>query len=89
MGSLSPIARLGDPSDHGGVIISASTVVTCDGIGVARQGDLHACPMPGHDITPISSDSCHTVDGRAIVRVGDVAGCGAVIIEGSPVSKSQ
>jgi len=89
MGTLSPIARLGDTSDHGGTIISASKVVFADGIGIARAGDRHSCPRPGHGVTPLSSDSVHQVEGRWIVRIGDTAGCGAVITSGSPVSSSE
>lgn len=84
----SPIARLGDMSNHGGVITTASTTVTADGKGVARAGDMHSCPIPGHGVTPMSSASTWTIDGgRGVVRVGvatDCAGCGAVMSEGSP-----
>ena len=89
MGTLSPIARLGDTSDHGGTIITASTVVSCDGIGVAGQGDLHSCPIPGHGVTPlISGSDGKMADGLLIIRIGDIAECGAVVITGSPVSSS-
>lgn len=78
------VAVLGSTSSHGGHIITASTDVVAHGIGVAREGDLHACPIHGHGITPMTSTSTVKVDGRSVVRVGDVAGCGAVIIQGVP-----
>lgn len=80
-----PIARLNDPSDHGGHIISAATNVLANSIGVARQGDSHTCPIRGHGVTPlIASTTSVYVNGRAVVRVGDAAGCGAHITQGSP-----
>ncbi len=79
-----PVARLGDPSNHGGVIISSASRTMANGILVARMGDLHSCPLPGHGVTPIVTGSGKTlVEGRPIARVGDSTGCGAVIASGS------
>lgn len=78
------MARLGDPSNHGGVIISSASRTMANGILVARMGDLHSCPLPGHGVTPIVTGSGKTlVEGRPIARVGDSTGCGAVIASGS------
>jgi len=72
-----PVARLGDPSNHGGVIISSASRTMVNGILVARMGDLHACPLLGHGITPIITGSDKTlVEGEPIARVSDSAGCG-------------
>lgn len=81
---MPPVARLGDPSSHGGTIITASPSVTADGRPVARTGDMHSCPLRGHGVTAIGSASSVIVEGRPVIRVGDMAGCGAVIITGSP-----
>lgn len=78
------VARLGDPSNHGGTIISASPTTFADGKAVARAGDLHSCPIQGHGITPLSSAAVTLADGKRVVRVGDTAACGAVITSGSP-----
>jgi uncharacterized Zn-binding protein involved in type VI secretion len=77
-------ARLGDTSSHGGTIVSASSDTFVNGIAVARQGDLHSCPLRGHGITPLNSTSRVLVNGRPVVRVGDTAGCGAIVTVGSP-----
>ena len=79
------VARLGDPSDHGGTIISgcASTVLT-NGKQTALDGCLHSCPIDDHGVTPVSATGVHTAEGAKIVRVGDKAGCGAAISKGSP-----
>lgn len=78
------VARLGDTSSHGGTIITASSDIKANGIGVARDGDLHSCPIPTHGVTPLSSGSTTKVNGRSVIRVGDTAGCGAAIVSGSP-----
>ena len=79
-----PQARLGDPSSHGGVIITAAARTLVNGLPVARMGDLHACPMPGHGITPIVVGSATSLtEGCPNARLGDIAACGAVIVAGS------
>lgn len=79
-----PQARLGDTSSHGGTVITGSITTIVNGRPVARMGDLHVCPIPGHGVTPIVSGSLDTAtDGRPNARVGDTAGCGAVIVTGS------
>lgn len=79
------VARLGDTSDHGGVIISASSNVKANGIEVARQGDQHSCPIKGHGITPLTASVTDVkVNGRLVITIGSQAGCGAVIDSGSP-----
>lgn len=54
-------------------------------IPVARLGDMHVCPIPGHGTSPIASASPDTqVNFLGAARVGDVCGCGAVITTGFP-----
>ena len=84
------VARLGDTSDHGGAIITATGNAMCNGIGIAIDGDLHDCPIPGHGITPIASNiNDVTSNGKGIITTGAIAGCGAKIITGSPNVTSQ
>ena len=79
------VARLGDSSDHGGTLTTASEDTFANGIGVGRHGDLHDCPIEGHGVTAMNSDSDVFVNGRPVVRIGvDHAGCGAAIVGGSP-----
>jgi uncharacterized Zn-binding protein involved in type VI secretion len=78
-----PIVRLGDPSSHGGRMVSASGFATIDGRPVCLDMDLHACPLmygPGHPhgVTPVKSIAAlTTISGRRVLVVGSVAGCGA------------
>jgi len=79
-----PQARLGDISSHGGVIITGAIRTVVNGRPVARMGDLHACPIPGHGVTPIVTGSLDAVtEMMPNARLGDVTACGAVIVTGS------
>ncbi|RTH16764.1 hypothetical protein CSW41_09000, partial [Thermus scotoductus] len=49
--------RQGDTSNHGGLVQSGAPKVLIVGLPAARVGDLHACPITGHGITPIVSGS--------------------------------
>jgi uncharacterized Zn-binding protein involved in type VI secretion len=82
--SQEKVARLGDTSDHGGVIISASTTFYADGKLVAAVGDLHSCPIPGHGITAITNGSGKFfAEGNVVAVVNSLCGCGARINTGS------
>lgn len=79
-----PQARLGDISSHGGMIITGAIRTMVNGRPVARMGDLHVCPIPGHGVTPIITGSMDTItEGKPNARMGDIAGCGAMIVTGS------
>ena len=79
------VARMNDPSSHGGTIIEGSDTVLTNGRRTARKDDRHSCPVRGHGVTAlIPTTKTVFVDGREIIRVGDRAGCGAVITQGSP-----
>ena len=78
------VARLGDTSSHGGTIISSASKTRVNGILVARVGDSHSCPLPGHGVTPILTGSSNfKCESSATAVVGSVCGCGAVINSGS------
>ena len=78
-----PVARLGDTSDHGGVIITAGQTIV-EGKRVARVGDLHDCPIPGHGVTPITTGSPRwRCEGARVARTSSLTGCGASIIGGA------
>lgn len=79
-----PIAKMGDMTSHGGVIISGAARTLVEGVPVARMGDLHACPIQGHAVNPIISGSPSTlVEGAPVARMGDMTACGATIISSS------
>jgi uncharacterized Zn-binding protein involved in type VI secretion len=82
MGSLRPIARIGDLGSHGGAIVSGSHNTFVNGIPIARVGDTYACPI--HGPNPIVRGSMRTrANSRSIARIGDSTACGAKIVRGS------
>jgi hypothetical protein len=44
------VIRLGDPTSHGGRVLTAAFHYTAFGKPVARVGDTCVCPMPGHQV---------------------------------------
>lgn len=76
------LARMGDPTTHGGVISEGSPDVTSGGAPVARLGDMATCPF--HGSAPIAAGSSTvTVNGRPAARQGDAIACGATILMGN------
>lgn len=85
---MQPRARLGDSTDHGGIIVSGSPTVLIDGLPGARVTDTHVCPI--HGSNPIVTGSAvWSNDGLPVARVGDQTACGATIVTGSPVVSSD
>lgn len=75
------IIRLGDPTSHGGNVVSVTaTWFTVDGIPVARVGDRCSCPLRGHDNCTIANGNpAHLIDGIAVAYAGNTTTCGAVL----------
>ncbi|NRR34128.1 PAAR domain-containing protein [Oxalobacteraceae bacterium] len=76
-----PIIRLGDPTSHGGKVITASPSHSIGGIGIARVGDKIACPMPGHGVNAIVEGSpTYLIGGRMVALQGHHGACGCSLI---------
>lgn len=75
------VIRLGDPTSHGGKVISTRAQhFKVGGIPVACIGDTCSCPMPGHNgCTIVSGSSKHRIDGVQIAFEGDKSSCGATL----------
>ena len=79
---MADVACIGDPSNHGGSIISTggSVDMRVTGIPVAVEGALHSCPLKGHGVTPITAITTDSrCGGKKLITTGAIAGCGAVI----------
>lgn len=76
------IIRLGDPTSHGGKVISASAGnYLVDGIAVVRVGDQCSCPIPGHGVTKVlEGDPDYMVEDKQVALAGHKSGCGAMLI---------
>ena len=79
-----PAARIGDPTAHGGVIVTGFPTVLIGGMPAARLTDMHVCPMltPGvppipHVGGPITGPGVPTVfiGGMPAGCMGDMATC--------------
>ncbi len=77
-----PFILLGDKTDHGGVVITASGNTIADGKGIACVGDKVTCPKSGHGGTTVivTGDPTVVIDGRQAARHGDKTACGATLL---------
>lgn len=79
------IIRLGDMTTHGGQVISASTTIIVFNKGVARVGDMVACPIQAHGINPIiEGDAQFTDQGKRVAFHGHKTACGCTLISSLP-----
>ncbi|HSC80330.1 MAG TPA: PAAR domain-containing protein [Chitinolyticbacter sp.] len=79
------VVRLGDPTSHGGVVVSASPTTVVMGKPVARQGDKVVCPVTGHAVgTIVEGDPDWLVDGKPVALDGHKTSCGASLIATIP-----
>ncbi|WP_027797870.1 PAAR domain-containing protein [Paraburkholderia acidipaludis] len=75
------LVLLGDSTDHGGKVITASKAMKFSGRFIARKGDEVSCPQ--HDIKPnliIDGDETMKDDGVPVARNGYRAMCGCRLI---------
>lgn len=81
------VIRLGDPTSHGGQVVSASTHAEVMGKGVARVGDACICPIPGHSgCVIVEGDPLVLLDGIPVAFEGHHTSCGAALISTVPTS---
>lgn len=75
------VIRLGDPTDHGGHVVSGSPSSVIFDKPVARQGDAVTCPKQGHSNCVIAEgDPEWLVDGKPVALEGHKTSCGATLI---------
>lgn len=74
-------ACVGDKTDHGGVIITGTSMSNVHGRAIARVGDKVSCPKCG-GVYPIVSSKVSFVsfDGASAAYGGDKTACGATIL---------
>ena len=63
------IIVVGDPTDHGGRVISGSPTQKINGKAIARLGDQVNCPKKGHGVNDI-------VEGDASMLINGIPGPG-------------
>lgn len=90
-----PYARLGDTTDHGGAIATASPFVFSEDFlhPLARLTDVYLCDIHGTQAIATASNFVFEAAGGGLLpyaRLGDLTTCAAVIIEPcSPVVFEQ
>ncbi|PCE33252.1 PAAR domain-containing protein [Burkholderia ubonensis] len=78
---MTSIACIGDPTTHGGSIITGSDTMDVMGRKVARLGDLVSCPIEGHGVNPIIEGSDMILDnGVPVALHGHRCACGCQLI---------
>lgn len=81
---------LGDKTDHGGEVISASGVTDTYGKCIARVGDMVTCPKKGHGTCEIvTGDHTMIIDGKPVARHGDKTACGATLIASQSLTTTE
>jgi uncharacterized Zn-binding protein involved in type VI secretion len=75
------IIRVGDPTDHGGKVLSSSAPqARVAGIAIALKGDPCSCPHRGHQPCFIAEgDENHKINGVPVAYEGCKTTCGAVL----------
>ncbi len=86
---MAAAARVGDPTNHGGVIIGpGAPTVMIGGMPAAVMGDTHVSPIPPTSHIPSSlfilGSTTVMIGGKPALRVTDPCGCGAMPIGGCP-----
>ena len=81
------VIRLGDPTSHGGKVLTGAPKSAVMGVAVARQGDKCSCPHRGHNNCTIAEgDPQVTIDGVPVAFDGHKTRCGATLISTMPSS---
>ena len=77
----------GDRTSHGGWVVAGSPFSNCDGVPIARVGDMVMCPLPGHGSNPIIEGSAvFSIGGRKVALHGHKSACGCALIASLPVA---
>lgn len=76
---MKAVARLGDSTSHGGVIVSGDSKVNVNGKPMARVGDKVSCPKCGDNKIVEGMPDIHGSNSKLIAVIGSKTACGAVI----------
>lgn len=79
------VVRLGDPTTHGGTVVSATVGYVMFGKEVAGRGDTAKCPIRGHGVvTIVEGDPSWTINGKNVALEGHKCSCGCSLISTLP-----
>jgi len=86
------IIVMGDPTSHGGTVISGSAAHTIGGKAIARKGDKVDCPEKYPDGSPhgvneiVEGEATMPIDGIPVALEGHKTVCGCSLIGTAPAS---
>lgn len=78
------IVRVGDPTNHGGVVLDGIPGTNLDGRPLAGIGNMVMCPKCRGPFPIIEGAAHYTVNGTAVALRGMKTACGAVLLAGNP-----
>ncbi|WP_316657635.1 PAAR domain-containing protein [Ralstonia condita] len=78
------IIRVGDPTDHGGVVLDGIPGTDLYGLPMAGRGNMVMCPKCGGPFPIIEGADNYEVNGVKVALRGMKTACGAVLIAGDP-----
>lgn len=82
------IIVLGDPTSHGGKVISGSPTQAINGKPIARLGDQVQCPLKGHGVNAIvEGDPGFLINGVPVALEGHKTECGCSLIGTSSATR--
>lgn len=73
------IIRKGDKTTHGGTVLTGSATMQFGGVGVARKGDLIACPLHGPGFI-IEGNTRYLDNGVPVAFHGNKCSCSCSLI---------
>lgn len=78
---MKKVIRIGDPTDHGGSVTSATSTTVFFGKNVSVVGDSVSCPKQGHvNCVIVEGDPSWSIGGKAVALDGHKVSCGATLI---------
>ncbi len=83
---MKPLIVIGDKTNHGGTVITASTISATNGKGWARVGDMVSCPRCKGVFPIAQGDNGLRTEGRAVAYDGCKTACGALLISSQTLS---
>ncbi|HWV02915.1 PAAR domain-containing protein [Ralstonia sp.] len=78
------IIRVGDPTDHGGVVLDGIPGTDLYGLPIAGIGNMVMCPKCHGPFPIIEGAANYEVNGVKVALRGMKTACGAVLIAGNP-----
>jgi uncharacterized Zn-binding protein involved in type VI secretion len=81
---MSKIIRLGDTTDHGGIVLDSIPHTNLNGKPIAGKGNMVFCPLCKGEFPIIEGSDTYRVNGTPVALDGMKTACGASLIASAP-----